>query len=150
MRRADSLREEFGDDDRILARQRKVNAPSGLSCERCGDDLVAEADGHAQVADVEIQVVVAVDVGDGRPGTAIDVDRRGPIEARHPRHRYPVRQVGARPGTPGRGCRGTLDEIRVLGGTQLGEPATIDVRDSRVPELIRLPVVVPRHLSDGM
>ena len=114
VRAAYPLRQEFGDDHRILAGQQEMHAAPRLAGDRIGDDLVAEANRHAEVADVEIEVLVTVDVGEGRAIAVVDVDRRGPVESGHPGHGHAVRHV--RPGTfaKRRGLPGAAQELGVL------------------------------------
>jgi hypothetical protein len=46
---------------------------------------------HARVGEVEVEVGVAIHVGEARPAAAVDDDRRMLVEAEHPGHRHPVR-----------------------------------------------------------
>jgi hypothetical protein len=48
---------------------------------------------HARVGEVEVDIAVAVDVGERRAASSVDHDRRMLVERRHPGHRHAVRHV---------------------------------------------------------
>ena len=116
----------LGDDDRLLRGEEELGRARHPLLDGSDDRGVCVAAEHRHVARVEVDVVVAVDVGERRTVATVDVNRQIVVGG-HPRHRCPVRHVrgGAgqeldRPGPLGA-------EPRELGVVQLADPVPIEV-----------------------
>jgi len=95
-----------------------LRAPARLCPQRFRDGGVAVADRHAQVAEIEVQVAVRVDVGEGGTRAIRDVDRRCAVQPGHPGHRYAERQMRRRTTLQFAGAWRTAQELRVLAAAQ--------------------------------
>ena len=125
-RQADPIGQLLRDHDRVLSGEQEVRAGRDLAAD-CGDDGGrSEARAHAEVADVEVGVLVAVDVAKARAAAGRRVYRRRRVEPRHPRHRHRVRQVLQRPEPQRRGARRAGREGALLAHTQFGECLAVD------------------------
>ncbi len=90
---AEALGHQLADGAGILARQHRRDPALGLRGDR-GDGRRRGMPAHrAGVAEAEIDVGVAVDVGHLGAARRVDVDREAPRPARHPVHRHPGEEV---------------------------------------------------------
>jgi hypothetical protein len=62
-----------------------------MRCHNTVDYIYPVAGKHARIGEVEIDEVVAIDVGESSAATGVDEHRRMSVELRHPRHRDTVR-----------------------------------------------------------
>ncbi len=67
------------------------------------------------VAEAEVDVLVAVDIGEAGAVSLVEEERKGARPAGHPCHRHAAEQVGARVGGHLRRPRVQLDEALLLG-----------------------------------
>jgi hypothetical protein len=125
---ADAFRQYFTDQDGVRRRQQELAAAARLGTERAGDGRIAVADRHRQITEIEIEVIVAVRVGERSALAAGNVDRRCPVQACHPRHGDPHGHVGTRPVPHDAGSMCPPLERVVLGKAQVRQPAAVDHR----------------------
>ena len=130
--KAHPLGEDLAHDQRIFGRQQELRAPPRLRRKRLGHGFIPIADGHAQVAEIEIEIGVPVHVGEGRPFSLGDVQRRGPVEPGHPGHRNAERQVGRRPGLQRSGPGRAAHELLVLRDAQRRQTLAVDHHGMRI------------------
>ena len=121
-----AVAEELGGGDALLDGEQELQAARGPLRDRFQHRGRGEAARGAQVRLVEVEVLVAVDVGEAAAGAVRDVDRVVVVETGHPGHRDAVGHQRARAlrqrGRPARPAA----ERRALGGVELAEPGAID------------------------
>lgn len=90
---SDLLGEQAADLHGILGWQQELCAALYLSTHRIDDRLGRIAHGHAQVGDVEVQIAVAIHIGELGAARVIDKGRAKTIQRNHPGHRHTLRHV---------------------------------------------------------
>ena len=118
--------ELLGDEDRLLGREEELGRASHPLLDGSNDRRVRVAAEHRHVARVEIDVVVAVHVGERGAVATVHVDRQIVVRG-HPRHRCPVRHVRLGAGQELKRLRPLGAEPRELGVVQLADPVPIEV-----------------------
>jgi hypothetical protein len=94
----------------VLGRQKELRPRGGAVGDRPRDRLDAVAAEHARVCEVEVEVGVAVHVGEARPAAAVDDDRRMLVELSiqvigTPARRTVAKQRAVPTGQPGAATR---------------------------------------------
>lgn len=117
--------EVLGDEDRVLAREQKLVAAPHPLADRLDDRGRRVAAESAHVGEVEVQIGVAVDIGERRPFTLRYPRRRVVVKVIHPGHRDPSRHGSARPLPQLHRPRVIGDEAGVLGNLEPLDAARI-------------------------
>ena len=93
VRQTNLLRQQATDLHRIGGRQQKLRAALHLPADSVNDRLGCIAHGHAQVGHVEIQIAVAIHVGELGAAGMLDEGRTETVERNHPSHRHALWHV---------------------------------------------------------
>jgi hypothetical protein len=107
--------ELIGGNDRVLGGQHVGDAAAELALDRADRGVRAVPGHRTRVAQAEVDVLVAVDIGEVGPSSILDEEREGSRPLDHPVHRDAVEK----------GALGTLEQrlrprIRTLEGRHLG------------------------------